>query len=224
MPDKFTTLTPDLYAYLIEQRSERDPVLAALAKETEELGPISLMQIAPEQGALMTLLARATGARFAVEVGTFTGYSGLCVARGLRDDGRLLCCDVSEEWTAIARRYWEKAGVAHKIDLRLGPALDTLRGLPADTHFDMAFIDADKPNYRNYYEEILKRLRPNGLILFDNVLWMGQVLDRASTDESTRALRELNAFLATDPRVEAVMLAISDGLTIVRKRGAGELA
>jgi predicted O-methyltransferase YrrM len=142
--------------------------------------------------------------------------------RGLPDDGRLLCCDVNEEWTSIGRRYWEKAGVAKKIELRLGPALDTLRTLPADAQFDIGFIDADKPNYRNYYEEILKRLRPNGLILFDNVLWMGQVLDAATNDESTRALRELNEFLIADHRVEAVMLPISDGLTIVRKRVPGE--
>ena len=222
MPDKFTALTQDLYQYLVAHRSERDPVLAALAKETEALGPISLMQVAPEQGAFMTLLARSIGARAAVEVGTFTGYSALCVARGLSADGRLLCCDVSEEWTAIGRRYWEKAGVAHKIDLRLGPALDTLRALPADTRFDIGFVAADKPNYRNYYEEILKRLRPNGLILFDNVLWMGQVLDAASSEESTQAIRALNDFIATDARVEAVMLSVSDGLTIVRKRAAGE--
>jgi caffeoyl-CoA O-methyltransferase len=225
MPDKFTHMTSELYAYMLAHRTERDPVLAALAKETEEkLGPVSMMQIAPEQGAFMTILARVIGARSAVEVGTFTGYSALCVARGLPDDGRLLCCDINEEWTAIGRRYWEKAGVAKKIELRLGPAVDTLKALPADTRFDMAFIDADKPNYRHYYEEILKRLRPNGLILFDNVLWMGQVLDAATTDESTRALRELNDFIAADRRVEAAMLPIADGLTIVRKRAANEPA
>jgi predicted O-methyltransferase YrrM len=219
MPDKFTSMTPQLYEYLTAHRSERDPILAELARETEAtLGPVSLMQIAPEQGAFMTLLARTIGARSAVEVGTFTGYSALCVARGLPDDGRLLCCDVNEEWTSIGRRYWEKAGVARKIELRIGPALDTLRALPAGTQFDMAFVDADKPNYRNYYEEILTRLRPNGLILFDNVLWMGQVLDTASTEESTRAIRELNDFIAADRRVDSVMLSISDGLTIVRKR------
>jgi caffeoyl-CoA O-methyltransferase len=222
MADKFTSLTSDLYRYLVDCRSERDPILAELVDETEKLGPISLMQIAPEQGAFMTLLARATGARRAVEVGTFTGYSALCVARGLPEDGRLLCCDVNEEWTALARRYWDKAGVGHKIELRLGPAVDTLRALPAETQFDIAFVDADKPNYRTYYEEILKRLRPNGLMLFDNVLWMGQVLDTASSDESTRAIRALNDFLATDRRVETVMLPVSDGLTIVRKRAAGE--
>jgi caffeoyl-CoA O-methyltransferase len=225
MPAKFTALNGELYEYLAAHRSERDPVLAALAQETEELlGPMSLMQIAPEQGAFMTLLARAIGARSAVEVGTFTGYSALSIARALPDDGRLLCCDVNEEWTAMARRFWEQAGVAHKIELRLGPALDTLRALPAGTQFDMGFIDADKLNYRNYYEEVLARLRPNGLILFDNVLWMGQVLDASSSDENTRGMQALNDFLATDRRVETVMLPVSDGLTIVRKRAAGEAA
>jgi len=223
MPDKYTTLTPNLYQYLIDHRTEHDPVLAELAQATAALGPVSMMQIAPEQGAFMTLLARLIGARSAVEVGTFTGYSALCVARGLAEGGRLLCCDINEEWTAIGRRHWEKAGVAHRIELRLGPAVDTLRGLPAGTSFDMGFIDADKPNYRHYYEEILKRLRPNGVILFDNVLWMGQVLDANTTDESTAALRALNDFIANDRRVEAVMLPISDGLTLVRKRAAGEV-
>jgi caffeoyl-CoA O-methyltransferase len=222
MLDKFTALTQDLYQYLVEHRSERDPVLAALAKETADLGAIALMQVAPEQGAFMMLLARLIGARSAVEVGTFTGYSALCVARALPGDGRLLCCDISEEWTAIARRYWEQAGVAHKIDLRIGPALQTLRGLPAGTRFDMGFIDADKLSYRDYYEEILERLRPNGVILFDNVLWMGEVLNAASADENTGAMRALNDLLATDSRVETVMLPISDGLTIVRKRAPGE--
>jgi len=223
MPDKFTAVTSDLYDYLVRRRSERDPLLAALAKETEAaLGSISMMQIAPEQGAFMALLTRAIGARSAVEVGTFTGYSALSVARALPQDGHLLCCDINEKWTAMARRYWEKAGIAHKIELRLGPALETLRSLPATPQFDIAFIDADKPNYRGYYEEILTRLRPNGLVLFDNVLWMGRVLDETTSDESTRAIQALNDFLPTDQRVEVVMLAISDGLTIVRKRQPGE--
>ena len=218
MPDKFITLTPDLYDYVVAHRTERDPVLAALVKETEALGPVSMMQIAPEQGALMTILTRAIGARSAVEVGTFTGYSALCVARGLPDDGRLLCCDVNEEWTSIGRRHWEKAGVAKKIDLRLGPGMDTLRGLPADTQFDLAFVDADKPNYRNYYEALLPRLSPRGVIVFDNVLWMGAVADPANTEESTQAIRALNDFVARDPRVEAVMLPVADGVTLVRRR------
>jgi caffeoyl-CoA O-methyltransferase len=222
MLDKFTTVTGDLYEYVVAHSSPRDPVLTALAEETERLGGISRMQIAPEQGAFMTLLARVIGARSAVEVGTFTGYSALCVARGLSDDGRLLCCDVSEEWTSIGRRYWERAGVAHKIELKVGPALGTLRALAAGTQFDLGFIDADKENYRHYFEEILKRLRPNGVILFDNVLWMGQVLDASTRDESTRAIREINDILAADRRVETVMLPIADGLTIVRKRAASE--
>jgi caffeoyl-CoA O-methyltransferase len=218
MHDKFTPLTSELYQYVIAHRSERDPLLDELARETEALGGIALMQVAPDEGALLTLLVRATGVRSAIEIGTFTGYSALCIARGLPDDGRLLCCDLNEEWTAIGRRYWDRADVGHKIELRLGPALDTLRALPRDARFDFAFIDADKTGYRDYYEEILGRLRPNGLILFDNVLWMGSVLDESTADESTRALRELNDFLADDARVEAVMLAISDGVTIVRKR------
>jgi caffeoyl-CoA O-methyltransferase len=211
-------LTPELYDYVVAHRSERDPVLTALAAETAALGGISLMQVAPDEGALMTLLARAIGARSAVEIGTFTGYSSLCIARGLPDDGRLLCCDLNAEWTAIGRRHWDRAGVGHKIELRLGPALETLRALPAGAQFDFAFIDADKTGYRDYYEEILASLRPNGLVLFDNVLWMGTVLDARSHDESTQALRRLNDFLADDTRVESVMLPVSDGITIVRKR------
>jgi len=165
---------------------------------------------------------RAIGARSAIEIGTFTGYSALCIARGLPGDGRLLCCDLSEEWTAIGRDYWNRAGLGHKIELRLGPALDTLRALPAGEQFDFAFVDADKTGYRAYYDELLTRLRPNGLILFDNVLWRGSVLSEHPADDSTRALRELNDAIAGDPRVESVMVPISDGLTIVRKRGAHE--
>jgi caffeoyl-CoA O-methyltransferase len=221
MFDKFTPLTSELYEYVVAHRSERDPELAALADETAALGGISLMQVAPDEGALLTLLARAIGARSAVEVGTFTGYSALCIARGLPDDGHLLCLDLNAEWTAIGRRHWDRAGVGHKIEVRLGPALESLGALPPSERFDLAFIDADKTSYRAYYEEILARLRANGLILFDNVLWMGQVLHE-SHDESTRALRELNDALAADPRVETVMLPVSDGLTIVRKRAPGE--
>ncbi len=222
MPDKFISLSQELYHYMAAHRSERDPVLAALVEETEQLGPMSMMQIAPEQGAFMTLLARLTGARSAVEVGTFTGYSALCIARGLSDGGRLLCCDVNEEWASIARRYWEKAGVAHRIDLRVAPALETLRALPREEQFDFGFIDADKVNYRNYYEEIVTRLRPNGLILFDNVLWMGQVIDGSDTGRETVAIRELNDVVVADKRVEAVTLPIADGLLVARKRAPGE--
>jgi caffeoyl-CoA O-methyltransferase len=196
-----------------------DPLLRELAEETaRRLGHISLMQIAPEQGKLMTMLARAISARSAVEVGTFTGYSAICVARGLVPGGQLLCCDISEEWTSIARRYWQKAGVTDRISLKLGPALDTLRTLATAETFDFAFIDADKSNYPDYYEEILRRTRPGGLILIDNVLWNGQVLDSGDMTEDTRAIRDLNDFLVTDDRVDVVMLPVSDGLTICRKQ------
>ena len=211
-------LSAAVHEYLVRHGTPPDAVLRDLAEETARLGPISIMQVAPEQGAFMTLLARAIGARRIVEVGTFTGYSALCLARGLPDDGHLLACDVSEEWTAIARPHWERAGVAKRIELRLGPALETLRALPLEPHFDLGFIDADKPAYPHYYEEILKRLRPGGLVLVDNVLWMGRVADQASQDPQTNAIRAFNAAVAADPRVDCVMLPVSDGLTLLRKR------
>lgn len=211
-------LSPEAHAYLLRHGTEPDAIQRALIEETAKLGGISLMQIAPEQGAFMTLLARAIGARRAVEVGTFTGYSALCVARGLPEDGKLLCCDVSDEWTSIGRPYWEKAGVAHKIELRIAPAAETLRALPKEELFDVGFIDADKSSYPIYYEEILMRLRPNGLILVDNVLWMGNVVKPEATDANTLAIRAFNEQVAADPRVDCVMLPIGDGLTLARKR------
>jgi caffeoyl-CoA O-methyltransferase len=211
-------LTPEIHAYVLEHGTPPDDVQRALIDETARLGGISLMQVAPEQGAFMTLLARLVGARRAIEVGTFTGYSALAIARGLTDDGYLLCCDVSEEWTAVARRHWERAGVGHKIELRLAPALDTLRALPAQEAFDLAFIDADKRSYGQYYEELLTRLRPNGVILVDNTLWMGTVVDPSVTDDDTEAIRAFNDRVAADDRVDCVMLAVSDGLTLLRKR------
>jgi len=215
---KFIPLTPKLYEYAVAHGHNGDPVRAELAAETTKLGPISGMQIAAEQGTLMGILAAAIGARSAVEVGTFTGYSALCVARALPADGKLLCCDVNEEWTSLGRRYWERAGVANKITLKLAPAAETLKALPASHTFDFAFIDADKTNYATYYEEILKRMRPGGLVLLDNVLWSGRILDESVQDDDTQALRKLNDFIAKDTRVEAVMLAVADGLTIVRKK------
>jgi caffeoyl-CoA O-methyltransferase len=215
---KFIPMSEALYDYLVAHGHNGDPLLAELARETEALGPIALMQIAPEQGTLMSILVRAIGAQSAIEIGTFTGYSALCVARALGPHGRLLCCDISEDWTSIARRYWEKAGVADRIELRIAPALETLRALPADRTVDFAFIDADKVSYRDYYEALLPRLRPNGLLVFDNVLWMGQVLDTQTPADDTRALQQLNDAIAADPRVEAVMISVSDGLTIVRKK------
>jgi caffeoyl-CoA O-methyltransferase len=216
--NKYIKLTPELYEYVIAHGHNGDPIRRELSEETAALGPISQMEIAPEQGTLMALLAGAIGARSAIEVGTFTGYSSLCVARALPEDGRLLCCDVSEEWTSVARRYWERAGVAHKITLKVAPAAETLRALPASYPIDFAFIDADKVNYATYYEEILKRMRAGGLILIDNVLWGGSVINETRQDADTKAIRALNDFIAGDQRVEAVMIAISDGLTIVRKR------
>jgi caffeoyl-CoA O-methyltransferase len=211
-------LSADIHAYIVAHGTPPDAVQQELIEETRKLGGISLMQISPEQGAFMTLLARAIGARRAIEVGTFTGYSALCIARGLPTDGRLIACDVSAEWTATARRYWQKAGVAEKIDLRLGPAAETLAALPADPVFDLAFIDADKPSYPVYYELILARLRRGGVILVDNVLWMGQVADPAVNDPQTLAIRAFNDAVARDARVDCAMLAVADGLTLLRKR------
>jgi caffeoyl-CoA O-methyltransferase len=215
---KFITLDDKLYDYMLAHGHNSDPLLRELVQETQQkLGPRAGMQIAPEQGTFMTLLAHAIGARRAIEVGTFTGYSAICIARGLPAEGSLLCCDVSEEWTAIARRHWEKAGLASRITLKLAPALDTLRALPAAQAFDFAFIDADKTNYRQYYEEVLRRMRAGGLILIDNVLWSGAVLDPNDQSDDTRAIRAFNDFAVTDKRVELVMLPVSDGLTIARK-------
>jgi caffeoyl-CoA O-methyltransferase len=211
-------LSPELHAYLVAHGTPPDPVLDSLARETQALGPISIMQVAPEQGALLTMLARLTGAKRAVEIGTFTGYSALCLARGLPEDGKLLCCDVSEEWAAVARRHWDKAGVAHKIELKIAPAIETLRALPSTPAIDLAFIDADKVSYIDYYEEILVRLRPGGLILVDNVLWNGAVVDPEKTDPNTEAIRRFNDHVVADRRVDCVMASISDGLTFARKK------
>ena len=216
--EKFTPLNRALHQYLLAHGHNSDPLLAELAAETAKLGRIAGMQIAAEQGTLMRILVRAIGARSAVEVGTFTGYSALCIARALPPDGHLLCCDVNGEWTAIARRYWERAGLSGKITLKLAPAAETLRALPDSTVIDFSFIDADKVNYRIYYEECLKRTREGGLILIDNVLWGGSVLDAGDQSEDTRAIRALNDFIAHDQRVEAVMIPVSDGLTIARKK------
>jgi caffeoyl-CoA O-methyltransferase len=210
-------LGPEVATYLVDHGTPPDAVQLALIEETRELGPVAGMQVAPEQGAFLTLLTKLVGARSAVEVGTFTGYSSLCIARGLPADGRLLCCDVSDEWTAIARKAWKAAGVEQKIELKLAPGADTLRSLPQEESIDLAFIDADKPGYAVYYEEILSRLRPNGVLLVDNVLWGGRVVDPDAGDDNTKAIKAFNDLVAADGRVEAVMLPISDGLTLIRK-------
>jgi len=215
---KSVVVTPELHAYAVAHGTPPDEVQRSLIEVTAGLGSVSGMQISPDQGAFMTLLTKIVGVRFAVEVGTFTGYSSICIARGLAIGGRLLCCDVSEEWTAIARDHWDRAGVAERIDLRIAPAIETLRALPDDPPIDLAFIDADKPGYVQYYEEIVARLRPGGVVLLDNVLWSGVVADPTNTDENTVAIRAVNDRVAADDRVEAVVLPIADGLTIARKR------
>ncbi len=224
MPDKFTALTPELHAYLIAHSPEaNDPVLQRLAAETDALGSIATMQGAPEQAALMALLCRAIGARRALEIGTFTGYSAIAIARALGGNGRLVACDVSEEWTAIARRYFEEAGVAERIDLRIAPALETLAELRDDEPFDFVFIDADKVSYPDYWEASVELLRPGGLAVVDNVLYDGAVVsDPAEQREllhpdSLAAIMKTNDRVTADERVESVMLGVADGITIARK-------
>ncbi|HEX9259492.1 MAG TPA: class I SAM-dependent methyltransferase [Acidimicrobiales bacterium] len=217
-PRAGTWIDPVIVDYCARHTQAADNHQQALAEETTALGRAASMQIGVDQGALLELLVRATGARRIVEVGTFTGHSALCMARGLPDDGYLLCCDVSEEWTAIARRAWHTAGVAAKIELRLGPAADTLAALPVEEQFDLAFIDADKPAYQTYLELILPRLRRDGLLIIDNTLWDGRVLDETVTDQDTVAIRAFNDAAAADPRLQSVMLPIADGVTLLRKR------
>ena len=210
-------LTDDLHDYVLAHSSPEDAVLARLAAETARDHPAAaVMQIGADQGALMTLLASAVSPRLAVEVGTFTGYSSICLARGLAPGGRLICCDISEEWTSVARRYWQDAGLADRIELRLGPALDTLRALPPGPDIDLSFIDAHKPEYVGYWEEIVPRTRPGGLILADNTLWDGEVV--RPENETARLVAAFNDHVAADDRVEQVMLPVGDGLTLARRK------
>ena len=219
MTAKSTFVDRAIQEYIITTVVREDPRLRELREETER-HPHARMAIGPEQGALMQLLAQTIGARRYLEIGVFTGYSSLAMALALPADGYVLACDVSEEFTAIARRHWEKAGVAGKIDLRLAPALETLAGLrtAGTAPFDMAFIDADKTGVDAYYEAALEFVRPGGLILVDNVLWGGSVLDAADKDPDTRALRLIAEKAGGDDRVEAVLLPVCDGLLIARKR------
>lgn len=220
MSTRTLTITDAVHEYLLQHGVREPSVLAELREETAAM-PAARMQISPEQGQLMRLLVELTGTTRAIEVGTFTGYSALCVALAMPEDGRLIACDVSEQYTAVARRYWQQAGVAHKVDLRLAPALETLDALLADggaESFDFAFIDADKGNYAEYYERCLKLLRGGGLVAVDNVLWSGSVADPADTDADTEAIRALNRKLAADERVTVSMVPIGDGVTLARKR------
>lgn len=205
-------------AYVAAHSHPADPVLARLTERTAGLGDVSGMQIGPDQSALLTMVTRFASVTNALEVGTFTGTSSLCIARGLAPGGRLLCCDLSEEYTAIAREAWAEAGVADRIDLRIGPAIDTLRTLPPDPVLDLAFIDADKTGYAAYYEEIVPRLRPGGWVLADNTLWGGRIVDPTATDDDTWALRAYNDRAIADDRVTTVLLAVADGITISQKR------
>jgi caffeoyl-CoA O-methyltransferase len=213
-------LTPELAGYVRASSEAPDDVAADLLAETAAMADRgeapATFQIAPEQGAFMQLLTRALGARRAIEIGTFTGFSALCIARGLPDDGRLLCLDLSEEWTAVARRYWERAGLADRIELQIGDALPALRALPAVATFDLAFVDADKTGYPAYVEELYDRMTPNGVVLLDNTLRQGRVLAPETDDD--RAVVALNTALATDSRWETVLLPVADGLTVLRKR------
>ena len=215
---KFTALDENLHAYLVAKGARQDEVLARVQAETAAMGSIARMQIAPDQGAFLELLARSIGAREALEVGTFTGYSAISIARGLAAGGRLLCLELSEEYAALASRNLEAAGVADRVEVLVGPAEASLRALPERELFDFVFIDADKPGYATYFEEALSRTRTGGLILLDNVLQGGRVLAPESEDESAQAIAELNDRLAADERIDIAMVGIADGVTIARKR------
>ncbi|MGH8495930.1 MAG: class I SAM-dependent methyltransferase [Gammaproteobacteria bacterium] len=213
-------LSDEIYAYLLDASLREHPVLNALREETASL-PQSNMQISPEQGQFMAMLVRLIGAKRCIEVGVFTGYSSLAVALALPKDGRIIACDINEEWTNVARRYWREAGVDKKIELRIAPALETLAKLRkdgGDGRYDFAFIDADKESYGAYYEEVLALLRPGGLIAVDNTLWGGAVADRSDQDRDTVAIRDFNAKLAADERIDLSLVPIADGVTLARKR------
>ncbi|BAY17710.1 O-methyltransferase family protein [Anabaenopsis circularis NIES-21] len=217
---KTLNLTQNLYEYLLSVSLREPEVLLQLRQETAH-HPRANMQVAPEQGQLLALLVKLIGAKKTLEVGVFTGYSSLSVALALPPDGKVIACDVSEEFTSVARRYWEKAGVADKIDLRIAPATETLEYLLAQSQaetFDFAFIDADKENYHIYYELALKLVRPGGLIAIDNVLWSGRVTQLELQDSSTTAIREFNSKLSQDDRIDLSLIPVADGLTLARKR------
>ncbi len=220
MSNRSIGLSEELHAYLVASAVREPKLLRRLREETAAL-PEARMQIAPEQGRFMAWLASLTGARNYLEVGTFTGYSALWVALALPPEGRVITCDISEEWTGVARRYWREAGVAERIELRLAPATDTLGALLAEGRagsFDLAFIDADKERYLVYYERVLELLRGGGVVAADNVLWGGAVIDRDKDDADTLAIRRFNEHLAADERVDICLVPIGDGLTLARKR------
>jgi caffeoyl-CoA O-methyltransferase len=211
-------VSPEILDYVISHSTPPDAVLDELRKETARRFPDwTVLQIGPEQGTFMTLLSQVAAPRRAVEVGTFTGYSSICLARGLAPGGSLLCCDVNADWTSLAREYWQKAGLADMIELRLGPAADTLRSLPADASLDLAFIDADKTGYATYWDEIVPRTRAGGIILVDNTFLHGRIFDD-DPDPDARAIRDFNEHALADDRVELAMLSVGDGLIFARKK------
>ncbi|MCY0950471.1 O-methyltransferase [Streptomyces sp. H27-S2] len=214
---KTVPLTRDVYDYVLAQSEPPTEVQRRLAAKTRALGPLAVMQVPHEQAVLLTLLARLVDARRIVEVGTFTGYSTLALAAGLAPGGTVITCDISAEWTSAAREAWKEAAVDHLIDQRLGPGLDTITALPSDCDLDLVFLDADKPNYRAYWDQLVPRVRPGGLLLADNVLYQGQA-HRADATGTALAVSEFNAHVRADPRVESLVLPIADGLTLARKR------
>lgn len=214
---KNVVITSEVYAYLVAQAEPLSAVQRQLIERTRALGGPAEMQIPHEQGVFLTMLAKLVDARRIIEVGTFTGYSTLALAAGLAPGGRVLACDVSEEWTSIAQESWKAAGVADRIDLKIAPALETLRALPSEPVADLVFLDADKPGYLAYWEELVPRVRPGGLLLADNVLYGGQAV-HPDAKGNALAIREFNAHVRADERVESVMLPIADGLTVARKR------
>jgi caffeoyl-CoA O-methyltransferase len=219
MSDRRIMITDEVRQYIVDHSIPVDSVVRDLIEETRAAVPERAdMQVAPDQAGFLTLMTRIVGARQAVEVGTFTGYSALAIARGLAEGGRLLCCDVSEEWTSIARRYWKRAGLDDRIELRLAPAVETLRALPREPYLDLVFIDADKEGYVSYWDELVPRVRPGGVILVDNVLWSGRVVQADSDDVTVRAIRAFNAHAAADSRMETVILPMADGITLSRRR------
>ena len=203
---------------MLRNRAQENRILGELRRETQaRFAGTAGMMIAEEQGILLRILVGALAPRIAIEIGTFTGYSAACIASALPSHGKLICCDVCEEWTSLGTRYWERCGIADRIDLRIAPALETLAGLPADTEIDFAFLDADKANYVAYYEAILPKLRRSGLIVVDNVMWHNWGMDASNQDAETIGIREFNDHVVKDSRVESVMLHVGDGLTLARK-------